>query len=62
MIESNLERYSNAKSKIEKTLVVSNIVDSVRETSPCGGFVKREDEGRWYEVGDLVSREKVGQM
>ena len=60
MIEANLEKYSLASTKIEKSLIVSGIVDAVRESSPDGGFVK-EERGLWYEVGDHIAREKCGQ-
>jgi len=60
IVESYLEEYSKATSKVEKSVVVSTIIDLVREASPNGGFVK-EENGRWYEVGDQIAREKVGQ-
>lgn len=60
MIEDNLEKYSKANSKLEKSLIVSEIVDAVRESSPYGGFI-REEGGVWYEVGDHIAREKCGQ-
>jgi len=59
-IEMKLEQYKQATSKLEKSLIVSAIVDSVRDASPGGGFVK-EEGGRWYEAGDHIAREKVGQ-
>ena len=56
------DRYASCKSKFEKSVIVSEIVDSVRENSPMGGFVKRDAKtGAWFEVGDSVAREKVGQ-
>ena len=60
MIEDNLEKYSRANSKLEKSLIVSEIVDAVRASSPGGGFI-REKGGIWYEVGDHIAREKCGQ-
>lgn len=61
-IGMNLQRYLSASSKIEKTLVVMSIVDTIRESSPEGGFVKQHPTtGRWFEVGDHLAREKVGQ-
>lgn len=61
LITQAMEKYSNAKNKYEKTLIVSSIVDEVRERSPQGGFVKQEPDGLWYEVGDHLAREKAGQ-
>ena len=60
LIRENLLKYSNSKSKFEKSIIVSSIVDSVRDRSPTGGFVK-EVKGQWYQVGDHMAREKVGQ-
>jgi hypothetical protein len=55
-----LERYSKATTKLDKSLIVSSIVDTVRQLSPGGGFIKKQG-GCWYEVGDHIAREKVGQ-
>ena len=59
-IDMSLERYRKAKSKLCRSIVVSDIVDSIRTASPGGGFIKFDD-GQWYEVGDHIAREKVGQ-
>ena len=60
MIERESERYSKAEGKLGKSLIVSEIIDNIRGKSPDGGFVKQEN-GKWYEVGDWSAREKVGQ-
>ena len=60
IIELNLPKYNEAKSKVDKSLIVSSIIESIRESSPHGGFVK-EENGQWFEVGDHIAREKVGQ-
>jgi hypothetical protein len=60
LIAAHLEAYKKADSKIQKSLIVSSIVDSVRQASPAGGFVKKGDRS-WFEVGDHNAREKVGQ-
>jgi hypothetical protein len=52
--------YAQANTKVEKSLVVSEIVDAVRGMSPRGGFVKKFGN-TWYEVGDSAAREKIGQ-
>ena len=52
--------YAKAQTKVEKSLLVSEVVDSVRGFSPNGGFVKKFGN-RWCEVGDSVAREKIGQ-
>ena len=60
IIEANLPRYQQATCKLDKTMIVSWIVDAVRRASPYGGFVRKEGD-RWYEVGDHIAREKTGQ-
>jgi hypothetical protein len=56
-----LEKYSSAKCKLEKTMIISEIVNAVRERSPTQtGFVKRNQDG-WYQVEDHLAREKVSQ-
>lgn len=60
IIKECLPKYEAAQSKLDKSLIVSTIVDSVRRATPNGGFVK-EIDGVWYEVGDHNAREKCGQ-
>ena len=53
-----------ATTRIEKSTVISNIVTGIREcsTQEGGGFVRWDASSqRWYEVGDKVARDKVGQ-
>jgi hypothetical protein len=59
LVQCQLTRYSMAETKGEKTRIVSEIVDVVRRAG--GAFVKGK-EGCWYEVGDVVAREKVGAL
>lgn len=61
MIKMNLPKYSQASTKLDKSLLVSSIIRAVRQASPDGGFVREEDDGSWYEVGDHFAREKCGQ-
>jgi hypothetical protein len=56
-----LEEYSRARSKLDKSSVLNEIVEQVRLASPSGGFVKQDENGRWYEVGDFLAREKTSQ-
>jgi hypothetical protein len=48
-------------SKVEKSNIVCNIVDTVRHASPKGGFVKMLNDGTYWEVGDRAAKERVGQ-
>eukprot|EP00980_Cylindrotheca_fusiformis_P012506 scaffold3073_cov66-Cylindrotheca_fusiformis.AAC.21 len=62
-IENNLQSYSNAKCRSKKSAIISDIVTSIRESSSHGGGFVRLDSytQQWYEVGDKVARDKVGQ-
>jgi hypothetical protein len=63
-IDNNLGAYERARTKHERSMVVTAIVDAVRESRtnhPRGGFVRKDAaSGRWYEMGDKTAREKVG--
>lgn len=60
LVESKMDAYNNANCKLEKSLIVSSIVEAVRQADPPGGFF-REEDGQWMEIGDAAAREKVGQ-
>ncbi len=60
-VEKVLDEYSRAKTKLDKSAVLNRVVADVRRASPGGGFVKQDDSGRWYEVGDFLAREKTSQ-
>jgi hypothetical protein len=61
IVSTYLDEYSNAPNRISRSIIVSKIVDIFREACPVGSFVKKEDEA-WWEVSDLVARERVGSM
>ena len=56
-----LDEYSRAKSKLDKSAVLSKVVYEVRQNSPRGGFIKQDTTGVWFEVGDFLAREKTSQ-
>jgi hypothetical protein len=56
-----MDNYNAARTKTEKSLVVSGLVNRVRHANSHGGFVKNYG-GKWYRVSDRYSREKVGQQ
>jgi len=62
IVEDCLAEYSNTVTKMEKTFILGDIIAQVRANSPDGGFVKKDaKDGRWYEVGDYLAREKTSQ-
>lgn len=61
LVQGHVEQYGTM-TKLEKTLLIDEIVQKVRQKSPKGGFIKRDGEaGRLYEVGDHMAREKTSQ-
>lgn len=61
LVKSNLERYKEAPGRLEKSFIVSEVLNMIRESCPVGAFVKYE-KGRWYDLDDTVCREKVGSL
>uniref|UniRef100_A0A7R9WP52 DUF6824 domain-containing protein n=1 Tax=Craspedostauros australis TaxID=1486917 RepID=A0A7R9WP52_9STRA len=57
--EAHLKKYSQAKSRSEKSAIVTAIVDTIVEACPSGGFYKKQS-GRWYRVEEELARDKVG--
>ena len=62
IVECAMTKYASTDSRLEKTLIVSEIVETIRNSSSSnvGGFVKKE-KGNWYTVDDTKAREKVSQ-
>lgn len=57
LVDINLEKYIQAKSKLEKTIIVSSIVETIREASTSGGFVRKcPKTGEWHEVRNVKIR------
>ncbi|CAJ1926452.1 unnamed protein product [Cylindrotheca closterium] len=54
-----------APSRIAKSVVITNLVNSIRDSATeqgGGGFVRFDSSsGLWYEVGEKIARDKVGQ-
>lgn len=61
MVNENLTAYSMANNKVDKSTIVTNIIDNVKRFAPSGAFVKYE-AGFWWEVEDAFAREKIGCM
>eukprot|EP00980_Cylindrotheca_fusiformis_P014057 scaffold3670_cov124-Cylindrotheca_fusiformis.AAC.33 len=61
LASSFVDDYRKASTTIEKSVVVTEIVDSVREACPVGAFVRYQDS-KWWEVGDFTARLKVGSI
>eukprot|EP00980_Cylindrotheca_fusiformis_P017274 scaffold5345_cov86-Cylindrotheca_fusiformis.AAC.4 len=64
-IGNNLRSFMKANSRSVKSAVITDIVTSIRDSSDTingVGFVRFDSSlNLWYEVGDKVARDKVGQ-
>jgi hypothetical protein len=56
IVESRLPHYLNTSCKNGKTKQICEVVNQIREGSPDGGFVKKDNKtGMFYEVGDFLA-------
>lgn len=61
LVDEHAPAYVKAETKYEKTKVIADLIDRIRNDSPDGGFVKKDFySGRWYEIGIERARDKVG--
>ena len=61
LIQKYSSAYGNAKTKPERSAVVSNVVNEIRAKGAT--FIKVDKKsGRWMECGDFLAREKTGQQ
>lgn len=61
LVQDQLHNYQSSTSKMAKSHIVREIIESVRRASPKGGFVKKVN-GKWFDVGERARREKTGQQ
>lgn len=56
LVSTKLDEYSNAFSKYEKSRIIDIVINTIRQRSPNGGFVKKDyTTGRYHEVGDFIA-------
>jgi hypothetical protein len=61
LADKQSSNYANAKTKRQRSVIVSEIIRGARERG--NGFMKQSStSGNWAEVGDTLAREKVGQL
>ena len=61
LIKQYQNDFGTAKTRLERMTVVTNVVDAVR--SKGMGFVKKDEkDGHYWQIGDRLSREKVGTL
>jgi len=59
LVQSHIQEYCHAVGKVEKSSIVTKVMNIIREACPVGSFVTFEN-GRWWSVSERTSREKVG--
>ncbi|CAB9513527.1 Nitrilase family, member 2 [Seminavis robusta] len=59
LVKSFIPQYSKADGKLEKGYIVSKVMNMIRDACPVGAFIAME-KGRWWQVSERTSREKVG--
>ena len=59
LVKNFIPQYNQANGKLEKSFIVTKVMNIIREACPVGGFVALEN-GRWWQVSERTSREKVG--
>lgn len=59
IVQSCIVQYGQADGKLEKGRIVSKVMNMIDDACPVGAFVAFEN-GRWWQVSERTSREKVG--
>ena len=58
IVDARAERYRNARNRVEKTEIVKEVVAIARQGG--GDFVRQDENGCWYAIGNIKAREKAG--
>jgi len=65
LIKDAIPQYNQATSKLDKSIIVKEILNIIQTNSPDGsGFIKKKKSGScycYYQVSDHFAREKIGQ-
>jgi len=61
LIQKNIGPYIGSRTKLEKGDAIARIAQVVRENSPSGGFVRKDERtGKWFRIKESEARDKVG--
>jgi hypothetical protein len=61
IIRSFRQQYTEAEGSAEKALVVTKVMDIMKQACPVGGFIKIQN-GRYYELSERAAREKCSAL
>mmetsp|Transcript_31852 Transcript_31852/g.53233 ORF Transcript_31852/g.53233 Transcript_31852/m.53233 type:complete len:147 (-) Transcript_31852:69-509(-) len=57
LIRDNMDKYRSAQKKVDRSVIVTNIISSLRNEG--ARFVRCEDRtGRWWEIGDEEAKKE----
>jgi hypothetical protein len=59
VVANNLKAYVDAPTRRDKSDIISEVAEQVRKGCHGGGFVRKDKDGQWTEVGPTMAREKV---
>jgi hypothetical protein len=59
LVANKLEAYVSAPTRRDKSDIISEVAEQVRQGCHGGGFVRKDKDGQWTEVGPTMAREKV---
>lgn len=61
ILEQHLHAYHQADTREKRSVVVDTIIGLVRKDCVNGGgFVRQDENGRWWEIGCASAKEKIG--
>ena len=58
LIREHVKPYQEAINKQQRNSIIDGIVELVYEQG--GRFLKQDDSKKWYDIGEIQAREKVG--
>ena len=61
LVGNSLKKYRQAEQR-NKVQIVLSIVRQIKEASPFGGFIKKDNDGRWWTVCDEDAYSKVSHL
>jgi hypothetical protein len=60
IVQTHKKEYLSAKTKkLEKAHIAAKIVRKVRDMKPAGRFLKEDEDGVWYDIGDARAIKKA---
>ena len=62
LVKAQVRKYSRAKTRPDRTRIVSGIIKSIQSKGSAGFVKKDEKTGVWEKVEDKLVREKIGQL